>query len=54
MEKILKFIKQAKKSDLEYLKMLCGILINEIESMTSEEDQEIIQNNIIEEMELEI
>lgn len=50
MNKILEFIKNAKEEDLELLKVLCGLLIDELERWTYDDELEEVEEVILKEM----
>lgn len=50
MIKILEFIKNAKEEDLELLKVLCGLLVDELERWTYDDELEEVEEVILKEM----
>ena len=50
MNNLLEYVKNANVEDLEQLKVLCGLLVNELERWTYTEELEEIEKLILEEI----
>lgn len=50
MNRIYEFIKNAKEEDLEQLKVLCGLLVDELERWMFDDEIEEVEDVILKEM----